>query len=56
MFERRCCSCNHLIGKGQILAGKLEVKCLKCGTLNTIIAEPPKELPKPERHTFAHRL
>lgn len=43
LVDRRCCNCNHLLGRGVILSGKYEQKCSKCGTMNTLIAEQPTQ-------------
>ncbi len=42
----RCTSCKKILGKGVINDGKIEIKC-KCGTLNTIQAELPKQPAEP---------
>jgi phage FluMu protein Com len=32
MTEIRCCKCNKLLGK---IKGEYEIKCTRCGTMNT---------------------
>lgn len=35
MTEVRCGKCNRLLGKG--IPGNIEVKCPRCGTINTFL-------------------
>ncbi|WP_307188843.1 Com family DNA-binding transcriptional regulator [Massilia sp. NR 4-1] len=44
MQDIRCGSCNKKLGAGEFL--RLEIKCPRCGTLNSLRAMSPQ----PERH------
>lgn len=37
-------SCRHLLGKEVIFAGRIEIKCSKCGKLNSIVYRTPARL------------
>lgn len=49
MVEYRCKTCNHLLAKEEIRDGKLEIKCHKCKTYNTVAVIVGK---KPKFDTF----
>jgi len=39
MKEYRCKFCKKLLGKEEIKRGQLEIKCSKCGKVNTLNRE-----------------
>lgn len=41
--EIRCSNCNKMLGEGSMNDGEISIKCGKCGTLNTIKAQPKQQ-------------
>jgi phage FluMu protein Com len=42
--ELRCTACRALLGLEYLFAGRLQIKCPRCGELNTIFFKVPKNL------------
>lgn len=42
-LEYRCSSCKKLLGKGGVFNGSIQIKCKRCGTLQTIVGAAKNE-------------
>lgn len=42
--EHRCENCRSLLFKGRIAEGNIEIKCNKCGEINSLIKESKIEI------------
>ncbi len=38
LTEKRCDNCNQLLMNHKVTAGRVEIKCPKCGTMNVLEA------------------
>lgn len=44
LTEKRCNTCNSLLAKVNLQEGSVEIKCNKCGNVNTFITESKEKI------------